>query len=129
MFFRLFMVYLSLMKRIIACGLSLAIALIFVAPRPAFAFMGFGGTVVTNFTAGVACLGEGPVTIKPAGTSPSGPYAPTLLTMRYGSRYISSKSNIKGLYIPFLIPGICWTTSVPSAPVLVFPIIMFGTSR
>ncbi len=106
----------------------LAIALIFVAPRPAKAFTSFGGTVVTTFAPAVACAGEGPITIIPAGLFPPGPYAAYPLTMRYSHYFIHPGQKILGLYIPFLTPGLCWTTTPIPIPVPVFPIIMFGTS-
>ncbi len=116
------------MKKIIACGVFLAIALIFVAPQPAHALTGFGGTVLTTYVQGVACAGEGPIVIRPKGLSPAGPYAAYPFTMRFKNYFIKPGAQIVGAYIPFLIPGICWTTTPIPVPVPVFPIIMFGTN-
>ncbi len=116
------------MKRIIACGVFLAIALIFVAPQPAYALTGFGGTVITSFVSGVACAGYGPITIKPKGASPAGPYATTPFTMYHKNYIIRPDVQIVGVYIPFVLPGVCWTTTPIPVPVPVFYIISFGTS-
>lgn len=116
------------MKRIIACGVFLAMALLFVVPRPAHAQLrGFGGTVLTSYIPGTSCAGEGPIFIIPKGTYPAGPYAVYPLTLRYANYVVKPGSTILGLYFPIPLPGICYT-AVPPFTYPVFPIFSFGVS-
>lgn len=116
------------MKTAIVGVISLALVVFALIPAPAHAFMGFGGTVLTMYAPGVACEGEGPITILPKGPFPAGPYAPYPLSLRFENFVIKPGAEILGVYLPFLTPGICWTTTPIPVPVPVFPIVMFGTS-
>ncbi|MFA6365017.1 MAG: hypothetical protein WCW78_01315 [Candidatus Paceibacterota bacterium] len=100
-----------------------------VSPHHASAFfLPFAGKVVTVFTPGVVCVGEGPITIKPISIAPFGPYVITLASKRYPQRTVSPGSWIIGMYSTIPIPGTCDTTSIPPVPVPASTILFFGSS-
>ncbi len=115
-------------KMLVVSALSLILIALFV-PRTTSAAFGFGGTVLTTYVSGVVCTGEGPVFIFPKGTAPAGPYAPSPFTLRYKNYFIRPGISILGTYLPFMIPGLCWTTTPIPLPVPVFPILTFGVSK
>lgn len=88
----------------------------------------FAGKVLTVLTPGVVCVGEGPITIRPVGFSPAGPYVITPVTRRYSYFTVSPGSWILGFYSTVPVPGTCDTTSVPPVPVPAFTVIRFGSS-
>jgi hypothetical protein len=93
-------------------------------------FLPFAGKVITAYAPPVVCSGEGPITIKPTGISPVGPYAVTAATQRYLFKTILPKSWVIGFYSPIMSP-ICWIPVPPPGapvPVMAFPITMFGVS-
>jgi len=117
------------MKKITLLFFILIATLFFTLPQKSFAFSGlfepFAGKVITSFSPGVTCAGEGPIIIKPVTKSPASFYAVTPSTTRYLYKTITPGSLVVGLYLPTLSP-ICTTWS--GVPFFAFPIIMFGSS-
>jgi len=90
----------------------------------------FGGRVISTFTPGVTCRGEGPITIRPVGLStPTGPYVIQLgQTTLYQYYTVHTGSWILGLYNPIPSFTSCFTDSLPPFPVPTFAVKIFGSS-
>ncbi|MFA6407553.1 MAG: hypothetical protein WCV80_02505 [Candidatus Paceibacterota bacterium] len=118
------------MKRFLFFFPALLVAISFFAPthQASAIFLPFAGKVITVFTPGVLCVGEGPITIKPIGLAPFGPYVITLASVRHLYKTVSPGSWIIGIYSTIPIPGTCATTSIPPVPVPAFTILRFGSS-